>query len=78
MAFLAFHPLKLVPNGVSGPILLREVFVMLVPNAIPISMTDGYDLFNGLGQTLELTCAECKSPLSPGHGDKDAERRCGG
>ena len=46
---------------------------MLVPNPIPISMTDGYNLFNDVGQILELGCFECKSPRSLGHGDEDAE-----
>jgi hypothetical protein len=29
-------------------------------------MTNGYDLFNCIGQILEITCGECKSPLSLG------------
>ena len=52
---------------------------MQVPNPIPFSMTDGYNLFNGIGQTLELTCGECKSPLSLGlgHCDDDVTMRRG-
>ena len=46
---------------------------MLVPDPISISMTDGYNLFNNVGQILQLGCFECKSPCSLGHGDKDAE-----
>ena len=61
------------PKGFSGTILLVKTFVMLVPNPIPISMTDGYNLFNDVSQILELGCFECKSPRSLGHGDEDAE-----
>ncbi len=51
------------PKRFSGPILIGEDFVVLVPNPIPFSMTNGYNLFNRITARFSSSLLVNASPL---------------